>query len=322
MAGPRIVFIGRFLGAFVLWRHSSAQKGGPEGGGGEAAIGEQEAECRSLVRRAEGARSTRNPALRTELDVTALADKTAIITGASSGIGRATAILFAREGANLVLAARRKPELDALVAEIEALGRKAVAVAGDVKDEALAETLVATARDRFGGLDIAFNNAGTLGEMGPAPGVSTQGWRDTLETNLTSAFLGAKYQIPAMLERGGGSLIFTSTFVGHTVGFPGMAAYAASKAGLIGLMQVIATEFGAKGIRANAILPGGTDTPMGRTITDTPDAKAFVESLHALKRIASPDEIARSVFYLASGASSFVTGAALLVDGGASITRT
>lgn len=255
--------------------------------------------------------------------MSALTNKVAIVTGASSGIGYATAKLFAREGAKVVVAARRKSELDALVAEIAKAGGHAVAVAGDVRDEALAKALVDAAVGRYGGLDIAFNNAGAIGEMGPVPDLSLTGWRDTLETNLTSAFLGAKYQIPAMIARGGGSLIFTSTFVGYTVGMPGMA-YAASKAGLIGLTQVLAAEFGAKGVRANAILPGGTDTPA--SITNAPDAGpevlAFVEGLHALKRMATPEEIARSVLYLASDASSFTTGTAMLVDGGVSINRT
>jgi NAD(P)-dependent dehydrogenase (short-subunit alcohol dehydrogenase family) len=155
--------------------------------------------------------------------------------------------------------------------------------------------------------------------MAPVPDLSIAGWGATLETNLTSAFLGAKYQLPAMVERGGGSIVFTPTFVGHTVG---MAAYAAAKAGLIGLVQVIAAEFGTKGIRANAILPGGTDTPAGRALANTPEIRAFVEGLHALKRMATPDEIARSVLYLASDASSFTTGSAFLVDGGVSINRT
>ena len=254
----------------------------------------------------------------------ALANKIAIVTGASAGIGYATSKLFAREGAKLVVTARRQAELDALVAEIEAAGGEAVALAGDVKDEALAKALVDTAVGRFGGLDIAFNNAGSTGEMGAVPDLSLAGWRDTLDTNLTSAFLGAKYQVPAMLARGGGSLIFTSTFVGHTVGMPGMAAYAASKAGLIGLVQVLAAEFGAKGIRANTILPGGTDTPSNviNAPGATPELRAFVEGLHALKRVARPEEIARSVLYLASDASTFTTGAALLVDGGVSINRT
>ena len=254
--------------------------------------------------------------------MSALSNKVAIITGASSGIGYATAKLFAREGAKVVVAARRQPELDALVEEITQAGGHAIALAGDVKDESFAKDLVDLAKARFGGLDVAFNNAGTIGEMGATPDVSLSAWEDTIRTNLTSAFLGAKYQIPAMLDRSGGSLIFTSTFVGYTAGFPGTAAYAASKAGLIGLTQTLASEFGAKGIRVNALLPGGTDTPMGRIFANTPEALAFVQGLHALKRIAFPDEIAKSALYLASDASSFTTGSALLADGGVSINRT
>lgn len=254
--------------------------------------------------------------------MTALSNKVAIITGASSGIGYATAKLFAREGARIVVTARHQPQLDALVEEINQTGGHAVALAGDVKDETFAKALVELATGRFGGLDVAFNNAGTIGEMGATPDVSLSGWEDTIKTNLTSAFLGAKYQLPAMLARNGGSLIFTSTFVGYTIGLPGMAAYAASKAGLIGLTQALASEFGAKGIRVNALLPGGTDTPMGRTFANTPEALAFVQGLHALKRMALPEEIAQSALYLASDASSFTTGSALLADGGVSINRT
>ena len=254
----------------------------------------------------------------------ALANKVAIVTGASSGIGRATAKLFAEEGARIIVAARRQAELDALVAEIEDADGTAIALAGDVTDEAYAKALVELAVGRFGGLDIAFNNVGSVGAMGPISVLSLKGWQETLDTNLTSAFLGAKYQVPAMVERGGGSLIFTSTFVGHTVGMPGMTSYAASKVGLIGLTQVLAAEYGPKGVRVNALMPGGTDTPA--SITNAPDAGpevlAFVEGLHALKRIARPEEIARSALYLASDASSFTTGTALFADGGVSINRT
>ncbi len=248
--------------------------------------------------------------------------KTAIVTGASSGIGYETAKLFASEGANVVVAARRRNELDRLVAEIEAAGGKAVALAGDVADETYASSLVELAENAFGGLDIGFNNAGTNGEMGPTPDISLKGWQDALNVNLTGAFLGAKYQIPAMLKRGAGSLIFTSTFVGYTVGFPGTAAYGASKAGVIGLMKSLAAELGPQGIRVNAILPGGTETAMAQAWIDTPEKRAFVEGLNVLKRLASPAEIARSVLYLASDASSFTTGSAMLVDGGVSINRT
>ena len=252
-----------------------------------------------------------------------LKNKVAIVTGASSGIGYATAKLFAREGAKVVVTARRRPQLEALVAEIQKAGGTAFALHGDVKDETLAKALVDAALDNFGGLDIAFNNAGAIGEMGPVSELSLAGWRDALDTNLTSAFLGAKYQVPAMIARGRGSLIFTSTFVGHTVGMPGMAAYAASKAGVIGLTKVLAVELGPKSIRVNAILPGGTDTPASITNAPgaTPEILAFVENLHALKRLAMPDEIAQSVLHLASDASSFVTGSAFLVDGGVSINR-
>ncbi|QCG98695.1 SDR family oxidoreductase [Azospirillum sp. TSA2s] len=248
--------------------------------------------------------------------------KTAIVTGASSGIGREAALLFAEHGAKLVLVARRRGELERLADEIRDNGGNAVAVAGNVADAETAREAVEVATRQFGGLDVAFNNAGTTGAMVPVPEMTAEMWHEVIATNLTSAFHAAKHQIPAMLARGGGSLIFTSTFVGHTVGFPGMAAYAASKAGLIGLMQVIAAEYGPQGIRANALLPGGTDTPMGRAVSNTPEALAFVQGLHALKRLATPREIAQSALYLASDASSFTTGTALLVDGGVSITRT
>ncbi|HVO04567.1 MAG TPA: SDR family oxidoreductase [Candidatus Cybelea sp.] len=251
-----------------------------------------------------------------------LKDKVAIVTGASSGIGRVTAKLFAAEGAKVVVGARRKEELDALVSEIAAGGGEAVALAGDVKSEAYASDLVALAAKRFGRLDIAFNNAGTIGEAGPSTGVSEAGWSDAIATNLTSAFLGAKHQIAEMQKHGGGSVIFTSTFVGYSFAFPGVAAYAASKAGLIGLTQALAAEFGPSQIRVNAILPGAVDTPMYRGMNNTAESQGFVTNLHALKRVATPEELARSVLYLASDDASFVTGTAMLVDGGVSITRT
>jgi len=251
-----------------------------------------------------------------------LQNKIALVTGASSGIGRATAKLFAAEGAKVVVGARRESELAKLVAEIEAAGGKAAALAGDVRSESYAEALVSLAAERFGRLDIAFNNAGTIGEAGPSTGVSQAGWDDALAINLTGSFLGAKHQIAEMLKHGGGSVIFTSTFVGYTFAFPGVAAYAASKAGLIGLTQALAAEFGPKGVRVNAILPGAVDTDMYRAMNNTPESQSFITNLHALKRVATPEELARSVLYLASDDAAFVTGTASLVDGGVSITRT
>lgn len=250
-----------------------------------------------------------------------LENKVAIVTGASAGIGEAVSRLFAQHGAAVVLAARREAELRAIAADIVAAGGKALACAGDVADEAFAAQLVAAAVGSWGGLDIAVNNAGIFGTLGPVPEMALANWNDVLAINLGSAFLGAKYQIPALRARGGGALIFMSSFVGHTVGLPGMAAYAASKAGMIGLAQVLAVECGTAGIRVNALLPGGTDTPMGRSFANTPEALAFVNGLPVLKRMARPEEIAQAALFLASDMASFVSGTALLADGGVSINR-
>jgi NAD(P)-dependent dehydrogenase (short-subunit alcohol dehydrogenase family) len=252
--------------------------------------------------------------------MTLLDDKVAIITGASSGIGRSAAKLFSRHGARLIVTARRQSELDELVREIRLDGGEAVAIAGDItsEDHALAVTQLAVGQ--FGRLDIALNNAGAAGAMAETPDLSIEEWNQTIATNLTSAFLCAKHQIPAMLESGAGSIVFTSSFVGNSVGMPGMAAYAAAKAGIVGLTKVLAAEFSPRGIRINALLPGGTDTP-GATM-ETPEALSFVEGLHAMKRIAKADEIAQSALYLASDMASFTTGSALYADGGVSIART
>lgn len=253
--------------------------------------------------------------------MTNLRNKVAIVTAATSGIGQATAQLFADHGAAVVLAGRRTDELARTVASIIARGGRAVAVGGDVTDEHHARDLVTAATEHFGGLDIAVNTVGGIGEAGLAHTISLAGWRAALDLNLTSAFLGAKYQLPAMLARGGGSLIFVSTFVGLTLGVPNTIAYAASKAGLDGLARTIAVEYGAQRIRANVLVPGGTDTPsnFANAPNATAETKTHVEGLHALKRMASPHEIAHAALFLASDASSFVTGSQLFADGGASI---
>ena len=250
-----------------------------------------------------------------------LTGKVAIVTGASSGIGRATAKLFAQQGAKVIVSARRQHELDSLVAEITAAGGEATALSGDVTNESYAKALVELAEREYGGLDVAFNNAGILGASGSTTDITLEAWNHTINTNLSSAFLGAKYQIPAMLKTGG-SLIFTSSFVGHTVGFPQKAAYAASKAGVIGLTKALAAEYGANAIRVNALVPGGTITPMADEFGDSPEVIEFVNSIHALKRRATAEEIAQSALYLASDASSFTTGSAMLMDGGVSINKT
>jgi NAD(P)-dependent dehydrogenase (short-subunit alcohol dehydrogenase family) len=251
-----------------------------------------------------------------------LSGKVTIVAGASSGIGRATAKLFAKEGAKVMVGARREAELAELVREIAADGGEAVALAGDVQSEQYAKDLVAAAEKRFGRLDIAFNNAGTIGPTGATTAIAEKDWTSALAVNLTSAFLGAKHQIPALIKQGGGSIIFTSTFVGYTTSFPGVAAYAASKSGLIGLTQALAAEYGPQGVRVNAVLPGAIDTPMYQQVNNTPEQQAWLTNLHALKRVGRPEEVARSVLYLASDDAAFVTGTAHLIDGGLSITRT
>lgn len=250
-----------------------------------------------------------------------LEGKVAIITGASSGIGEAAARRFVAAGAKLVLAARRKEELRRVADE---LGGDAAILAGDVRDEAYAEALVALAVERFGGLDIAFNNAGAVGVAGPLTGLAAGDWDWTIATNLTAAFYGAKHQAAAMAGRGGGSILFSSSFVGAANGIPGMGAYAAAKAGLLGLVRTLAVELGPQRVRANALIIGGTDTPASAARQPDADAgvQAWMEQLHALKRLAEPREIAEMALFLASDAASFVTGATMAVDGGASITKT
>ncbi|MEC9463999.1 MAG: SDR family NAD(P)-dependent oxidoreductase, partial [Pseudomonadota bacterium] len=181
--------------------------------------------------------------------------KVAIITGASSGIGRATARLFAREGASVVLTARGVDALESVAEEIRRDGGQAAAIPGDVT---LADThvrLVETALKRFGRLDIAINNAGTVGQIAPLADLDPDSWHAVLSGNLTSAFLAARVQILAMLESGSGALVFVSSFVGTSVGLPGMAAYGAAKAGLMGLVKGITADYAAVGVRANALLP-------------------------------------------------------------------
>ncbi|PZQ97981.1 MAG: short-chain dehydrogenase [Cereibacter sphaeroides] len=250
-----------------------------------------------------------------------LQHKSIIITGASSGIGAAAALLFAKEGARLILGARRARELAVVVSRITAAGGEALAIPGDVTDLAYAQELVNAARAEYGGLDGALNNAGRMGSGAMLADTPFKEWSEVIETNLTACFLAARAQVPALLERGGGTLTFTGSFVGVTAVLPGMGPYAASKAGLVGLVQALAVDYGPKGIRANVLLPGGTMTALAMDAATNPETAAFLSGLHALKRIAQPEEIANAALFLASDMSSFVTGSAMLADGGNSITK-
>ncbi len=241
-----------------------------------------------------------------------LTGRVAIVTGASSGIGRATALMLAKHGAAVILNARRRPGLEEVASTIRSNNGRAEVVAGDSGCAETHDAMIEVALRRFGRLDIAINNAGTPGHIGPLAELTLTQWNETLRVNLTAAFLGAKSQIPIMLERGGGSIVFVSSFVGTSAGLPGMAAYGASKAALMGLVKGIVADYGASGIRANALLPGGVDTQMAGDQAQ----KEWAASLHAMKRIAQADEIASAALFLSSPMASFVTGSALFADGG------
>jgi NAD(P)-dependent dehydrogenase (short-subunit alcohol dehydrogenase family) len=241
--------------------------------------------------------------------------KVAIVTGASAGIGRSIARLFAAEGAKLVITARGRDRLDAVADEIAEAGGTAVALPGDVSEEGHARALAEEATGRFGGLDIAVNNAGAIGPMGATPEIATADWSATLDTNLTSGFLAAKYQVPAMLARGAGSLIFVASFVGYTVAMPGVAAYAASKAGLIGLSTTLAKEYGRKGITSNILSLGFFDTDMTRELM--PDRQVqFWHDFSPVGRIGEISEITEAILYLSSDAAGFMNGEILNLTGG------
>ncbi len=244
------------------------------------------------------------------------ADKVALVTGGTSGIGRATAIAFAREGAKVVIAARRAAEGEETVRQLKDLGGEVTFVQADVTKEADVERLVAQTLATYGRLDIAFNNVGGGRSFGPLVEQNLAGWCDEIDTNLTSIFLSLRYEIPAMLQSGGGAII-NNVSIGGVVGMPGGSMYAAAKHGVMGLTRAVALEHAQSGIRVNALVSGGVDTPLFRaTMGATPESAAYVASLHPIGRVATPEEIAPVVLFLASDGASFITGGAIPVDGG------
>ncbi|WP_437730620.1 SDR family oxidoreductase [Sorangium sp. So ce1335] len=249
-----------------------------------------------------------------------LEGKVGIVTGASSGIGRATAVALAREGAKIVAAGRRTAELEATVQAAAKAGGQALACTADVTREGDVRQLVDFTLERFGRLDIGFNAAG--GTFGGAltHQLEERDFRDWLDGYLVSAFLSTKHQISAMLRSGGGSVINVGTFVGYTKALPGTAGYAAAKTGLIGLTRTAAAEYATQGVRANVLIVGGVDTPMFRLWNDTDERRGAAAQLHAMKRVAAPDEIAGAAIFLASEEASFITGSAFAVEGGVSLT--
>lgn len=245
-----------------------------------------------------------------------LRDKVAVITGAGSGIGRATALLFAAEGAKVVVADYSVEGGKETVKLIKEKGGEAIFVATDVSKVADVQKMIKTAIDKYGRLDILYNNAGIEGPLGPTENVSEADWDRVLSVNLKGVFLGSKYAIPQMLKQGGGVIINTASIAG-LVGVANMPAYCASKGGIVLLTKTMALEYVKKNIRVNCICPGAVKTPMLDRFTGSqPEAEKLIRESEPMGRWSEPEEIAQAALYLASDQSSFVTGTALVVDGG------
>jgi NAD(P)-dependent dehydrogenase (short-subunit alcohol dehydrogenase family) len=244
-----------------------------------------------------------------------LAGKVAIITGASAGIGEATAKEFAREGAAVVLTARRKNELERVVAAIEGAGGRALAVAGTVTDESHARAAVEQATRTFGALHVLVNNAG-VGAFGKVLHETDDAtWARMLDVNLTGVFRMTRAAIPALMKAGGGAIINISSVSG-SIGFWGSAAYGTTKGGLNIFTRCVALDYAKQNIRCNAVCPGLIDTPMAADLINDPGRKAQVLASYPLGRVGTSEEVAKMILYLASDDAAWVTGGLFTIDGG------
>jgi NAD(P)-dependent dehydrogenase (short-subunit alcohol dehydrogenase family) len=247
------------------------------------------------------------------------AGKVAFVTGAGSGIGRATAIAFAAEGADVVVAdidSAGNEETGRLAGEH---GGRVLTVKCDVTSSNDIQAAIGQTVREFGRLDAAFNNAGIEQPPAPLVDIAEEEWSRLLDVDLRSAFLCMKYEIPAMLEHGGGSIVNTSSGAG-VIGIRGQAAYVAAKHGLIGLTKSAALDYAAQGVRVNAICPGIIETPMmDRFSGGTPEGRARVIGQEPVGRMGSPEEIASAVLWLSSDLGGFATGHAMVIDGGQTV---
>lgn len=245
-------------------------------------------------------------------------NKVVLITGASSGIGEATAYAFAREGAKLFLVARRAQRGEAVAARIREQGGTAIFHQADMADRKQIGSMVDACVAHYGGLDVAFNNAGIDGAFNvDTPDHPEEVWDDLLAINLTGVWFCMRHQIPAMLAGGGGSIVNMASMAG-VKGFPGSSGYAASKFGVVGITKAAALEYAERGIRVNAVCPAIIRSEMAERVfgTDQADKEAQAASWHPMGRIGEPEEVADAVLWLASDQASFVTAETIKIDGG------
>ena len=245
-----------------------------------------------------------------------LQNKVALVTGGTSGIGRDTAVLFAKEGAKVVVVGRREVEGQETIGLVRAAGGEGLFVQTDVAKAAEVKALVQKTVEKFGRLDIAFNNAGIEGNWIPIAEQSEEDWDRTIDINLKGVWLCLKYEIQQLLKQGTGGAIVNMSSVSGFIGSAGSATYCASKHGVLGLTKSAALETAKNGIRVNAVCPAVIETPMGERLFGEPEFKKFALSLHPIGRFGQPTEVAEAVLWMCSDRASFMTGQSLSLDGG------